>query len=100
MKLNLNELARQAKKAISDNSPAILTALGVTGTLTVAYLTSKATFKAAEIIAAEVTLREDEGDTPLDTWDKVDLVWKQYIPAAGIAAMTVAAIVGANHIST
>jgi hypothetical protein len=100
MKLKLNILAKQAKQAISDNSPAILTALGVTGTLTVAYLTGKATFKAAKILAEEEARREVDGDPQLDTWDKVDLVWKQYVPAAGIAAMTVAAIVGANHIST
>ncbi len=116
MKLKLNILAKQAKQAISDNSPAILTALGVTGTLTVAYLTGKATFKAAEIIreAQDQDCRGNEScvnghlsqgypcpkDSSMDTWDKVDLVWKQYVPAAGIAAMTVAAIVGANHIST
>lgn len=100
MKLKLNILAKQAKQAISDNSPAILTALGVTGTLTVAYLTGKATFKAAEIISKEAAIRELSNDPDLDTWDKVDLVWKQYVPAAGIAAMTVASIVGANHIST
>jgi hypothetical protein len=116
MKLKLNILAKQAKQAIADNSPAILTALGVTGTLTVAYMTGKASFKAAEIIrdAEDKDCRGNEmcvnghlseglpcpKDSSMDTWDKVDLVWKQYVPAAGICAMTVASIVGANHIST
>lgn len=100
MKLKLSILAKQAKKAVADNSPAILTALGVTGTLTVAYLTGKASFKAAEILAKETAQREVDGDPQMDTWDKVDLVWREFIPAAGIAALTVSAIVGANHIST
>jgi len=116
MKLKLSILAKQAKKAVADNSPAILTALGVTGTLTVAYLTGKASFKAAEIIRDAqnkdcagnescVNGHLSEGlpcpkDSSMDNWDKVDLVWREFIPAAGIAAMTVAAIVGANHIST
>jgi hypothetical protein len=100
MKLKLTELAKQVKQAIADNSPAILTALGVTGTLTVAYLTGKATFKAAEILSEETTRRKIDDDPELDGWDKVDLVWKQYVPAAGIAAMTIAAIISANHIST
>ncbi|QJD49770.1 hypothetical protein SEA_CLUBPENGUIN_46 [Streptomyces phage ClubPenguin] len=100
MKLKLSILTKQAKKAVADNSPAILTALGVTGTLTVAYLTGKASFKAAEILAKETAQREVDGDPEMDTWDKVDLVWREFIPAAGIAAMTVSAIVGANHIST
>lgn len=116
MKLKLSILTKQAKKAIADNSPVILTALGVTGTLTVAYLTGKASFKAAEIIR-EAERKNCEGnescvehhlaqglpcpkDPSLDNWDKVDLVWREYIPAAGIAAMTVSAIIGANHIST
>lgn len=100
MKLKLNILAKQAKKAISDNSPAILTVLGVTGTMTALYLTGKASFKAADIIRQEEELRRNADDPALDNWDKVDLVWREFVPAAGIAAMTVAAIIGANHIST
>lgn len=116
MKLKLSILTKQAKKAIADNSPALLTALGVTGTLTVAYLTGKASFKAAEIIREAqnkdcagnescVNGHLSEGlscpkDSSMDNWDKVELVWREFIPAAGIAAMTVTAIVGANHIST
>lgn len=114
--MKLNILAKQAKQAISDNSPAILTALGVTGTLTVAYLTGKASFKAAEIIreAEDKDCRGNEmcanghlsegnpcpKDSSLDNWDKIDLVWREFIPAAGICAMTIAVIIGANHIST
>jgi len=100
MKLKLSILAKQAKTAIAKNSPALLTALGVTGTLTVAYLTGKASFRAAEILAQETAQREADGDLAMDNWDKAELVWREFIPAAGIAAMTVAAIVGANHIST
>lgn len=98
--MKLGILFDQAKKAISENSPAILTALGVTGTLSAVYLTGRATFKAAEIIREAEVERETKGDPKLDNWDKIDLVWREYIPAAGIAAMTVAAIIGANHIST
>lgn len=100
MKIKLNILVKQAKKAVAENSPAILTALGVTGTLTVAYLTGKASFKAAEILAQETARRRVDGDPEMDNWDKVDLVWREFVPAAGIAAMTVSAIIGANHIST
>lgn len=98
--MKLNILAKQAKQAIANNSPTILTALGVTGTLTVAYLTGRASFKAADIIRTVEIERELNNDPKLDNWDKVDLVWQQYVPAAGVAAMTVASIIGANHIST
>jgi hypothetical protein len=98
--MKLSILAKQAKKAVADNSPALLTALGVTGSLTAMYLTGKASFKAAEILAKETAQREVDGDPEMDNWDKADLVWREYIPAAGIAALTVASIIGANHIST
>lgn len=100
MKFNLSALTKQAKKAVAANSPAILTAIGVTGTITVAYLTGKASFRAAEILAKETAQREVDGDPEMDNWDKADLIWREFIPAAGIAAMTVSAIIGANHIST
>jgi hypothetical protein len=87
---------------ITDNSPAILTAIGVTGTLSTAYLTGKASFKAGDILAREQRLRSQTIDIApiLETKEKVQLVWKLYIPAAGSAVMTTAAIVCANRIST
>lgn len=92
-------LARRAKQIAADNSPAILTALAVTGTLTTAYLTGKASFKAVEVIDKEQR-RWDENETSrlLYPKEKVEAVWKLYIPAAGTAALTVAAIIGVNQI--
>lgn len=98
--MKLNILIDRAREVVTKNSPAILTALGVTGTLTAVYLTGRATFKAAEILREEENRRTIDGDPAMDNWDKFDLVWKQYVPAAGVAAMTVASIIGANHIST
>jgi hypothetical protein len=85
-------LASRAGKFAADNSPAILTAIGVTGTLTTAYLTGKATIKAASILA--------EKSPNLEFKEKAELVWKQYIPAVGTAVVTIACIVTANRIGT
>jgi hypothetical protein len=87
--LDFQRLARQAARHVLNNSPLILTVVGVTGTLTTAYLAGKASFKAAEILA-------DEPD--LDTREQVQIVWKLYIPAATTGLITVAAIIGANRI--
>jgi len=101
--MNLSRLAKQAEKFIVDNSPLILTAIGVTGTITTALFAGRASFKAAEILAKEKQEARAVGKSA--TWDldlrsKVDLTWKLYIPAVGTGVMTVACIVGANRIGT
>lgn len=100
--MNLGGLAKQAKKLISDNSPALLTAIAVTGTLTTAYFAGKASFKAADIIREEEASRVglNEEYISFTTKEKFDLVWQEYIPAAASAALTVLAIVGVNQIGT
>ena len=45
--MNIKKIVAYTTKLLNDNSPVILTALGVTGTITTAYLAVKATFKAA-----------------------------------------------------
>ena len=106
--MNITQIAKRMEKFTLDNSPAILTAIGVTGTLTTAYLTGKATFKAAELIEEEkarLNLREklDNADPKafeLEPKDKVALVWREYVPAASMAIVTSACIISANRIGT
>jgi hypothetical protein len=91
----LTEFFKRAGKLAADNSPTILTAIGVTGTLTTAFFTGKASWQAAEMIY------EAEMDAPpLDNKEKLNLVWKLYVPAIGSAVMTVVCIVAANRIGT
>jgi hypothetical protein len=101
--MNISQMAKRAEKIVTDNSPAILTAIGVTGTITTAYLTGRASFKAAEVIKAQQfrnDLHETSPKRTMDNKDKFLLVWKLYIPAGGMAVTTVACIVMANHIGT
>jgi hypothetical protein len=95
---SLSALTRSTSRILVDNSPTILTVIGATGTLVTAYLTGKATFKAAELIR-EV---ESRAGTAEDGWpvikERGKLVWKLYIPAASTAFFTVGAIVCANRI--
>jgi len=102
----LGDLMKRFEKLVVDNSPTILTAIGVTGTLTTAYLTAQATFKAAELIYLEevrrVKLREQGDESPgyLLPKDAVKLVWKLYIPTLGTAALTMTAIICSNRINS
>lgn len=94
--MNLSRLAARAAQYANDNSPAILTALGVAGALTTAYLTGKATVKAMRIVQDE----EAEAQEILDLRTAFELTWQQYIPAAGSAAVTVACIIMANRVGS
>lgn len=107
----LTHLLSRVQKLAADNSPLILTALGVTGSLTTAFLASKASFKASEKLENERlsrSIRNKEAkrqgrdlDPPLDTIpEKAKLVWKLYIPAASSAATTIFFIVAANRVGT
>lgn len=94
------DIVKNVEKIVADNSPAILTAIGVTGTLATAYFTGTASFKAAEIIQN----REKEDGYPVEPKERLKtrtkLIWKLYIPAVGTGVLTVACIVCANRIGT
>lgn len=95
--MKIGILAKRFGKVAADNSPAILTGLGVTGTLTAVFLTGKATFKAAHILQVAEGLR-GEDQPELDFKQKFELTWKCYVPAAGSAVLAIACMVAANHV--
>lgn len=89
---HLKTAAYGIKAFTKENSPAILTGIGVSGTLATAYLAGVASFKAAR--------RLDEA-YPLDSKREMFLeVWDLYIPAAISGVVTVGCVIGANHISS
>lgn len=101
---SLVDLAKKAEKFAVDNSPLILTTVGVTGVVATAFLTGKASFKAAEVIEKEEQkLRLNSADIPrpaLTNMDKVKLTWLFYVPPFVTGTLTCAAVVGANKIGT
>jgi Family of unknown function (DUF6353) len=101
--MNLGILAKRAGRLASDNSPAILTAIGVTGAVVTAYLAGTASYKAFDVIQQAEEKRNidalhDIDVYPLEFKDKLELTWKLYVPAAASAALTVAAIICANRV--
>lgn len=99
--MNLAKLVSDAKKLVSDNSHVILTAIGVTGTITTAVLAAKASFKASKVIEeTQPEYIKGEMRHLLDTKQKTKLVWKLYIPAVVTGGLTCTCIVGANYIGT
>lgn len=94
--IRLARYAGAARKLVSDNSPAILTAVAVVGVVTTAVLVAKAAPQAHQDIQNEKSERTDE----VDIIDQVKLTYKHYIPAAVVGSATIACIIGANTVST
>jgi Family of unknown function (DUF6353) len=103
-------LLHKAKFLANENSTTILTGMGVVGTVSTAYLTGRATFKAAEIIRQEeqAILEQGSDDSTelvvvsikLTTMAKVKAVWRHYIPAFSVCSVTIACIIAANRIAS
>jgi hypothetical protein len=102
----LTQLVQRAKFLVNENSATILTGMGVTGTVTTAYLTGRATFKAAKILEKEQLLLAGEskenthGPLILTTRGKIRVVWRLYIPPVVVGASTIASIIMANRFAS
>lgn len=88
--MNLPTFVTKALQTVKSNSPEILTALGVSGVVTTAYLTSKATYKVA---------RDEDADPWASNKEKIKKYWKFYVPAGISGVVTIASIIGASKAS-
>lgn len=99
----LTGLLRQVHRVkfiLNENSTTILTGVGVAGTVGTAYLTGRASFKAANLIALERHQIETVEEETFTTPAKVKLVWSLYLPPVGVGVFTITSIVMANKISS
>lgn len=92
--MNLSGIAKQVGEKIVSNSPVLLTAIGVSGVVTTALLTARASFRAVETLG----MYDDRIDmTPREM---TELVWTEFIPPVAAGAVTVAAIIAANRVGS
>jgi hypothetical protein len=90
--MTFSSLISNVAKTLSNNSPVILTTIGITGGVTSAYLTGRASFKAATI------LNEEPMHLPLK--EKTRIVWTLYIPAVGTGIVSIVCLISATRIGT
>jgi Family of unknown function (DUF6353) len=106
MHIGLVGLANKAKFLVNDNSTTILSGVAIAGTATTAYLTGRATFKAARILEKEQLLIAAEetdnshGPRVLTTFAKIKLVWQHYIPPFVSGVTTITCIIVANKLAS
>lgn len=94
------DLINKVQKLVKDNSTAILTGVGVAGTISTSVLTGRATVKAVRMIDAEEHDAVLEHNRELELRDRIKLVWMLYIPPVATGALTITAIVMANRLAT
>ena len=94
--MKIKRVVRSLGNTIDANSPAILTGVGVAGVISTVALAIKGTTNAVYVLTEEERLRTKF----LTQREKLELVWKFYIPTAASSVLTIAAIIGSNHIST
>ena len=98
--MTMQDLAKHIERVAIDNAPAILTAVGVTGTVTTAIFAGRGAFKAAELIREKEAVEGTADDAKQRLIDRTKLTWTLYIPAVGVGSATVACILFANQIGT
>lgn len=94
--MHISVLFKRFEKVLSDNSPAILTGIGVTGTITTAYLAAKASVKAYRSLY-EVQEGAETDYTPREI---VERTWQYFVPPITTGAITCGCIIMANRVGT
>lgn len=98
--MTISDLVFRSQKLLIDNSPSILTAVGVVGTVSTALLTGQATYRYMDQLVMEGYYDPNEVRDARNRRAHFDAAWKYYVPAVGTGALTIAAILAANHIGT
>lgn len=102
--MTLKTILAAAEKFVTDNSPGILTGLGVAGTVTTVVLAGRTAFLVGMDASTQyheaVTEGEPLPEHLLDRKHIVKTYWKEFVPAGVAGAVTVTAIVMANHIGS
>lgn len=97
----MKTILHAAEKFVTDNSPGILTGLAVAGTVTTVLLTGKAAYSTGLQVAEKERKVDHKGNfIVIDRKEKIQLFYKEFIPAAISGVATVTCIIAANHIGT
>lgn len=103
--INLRPIILGVRKAVADNSPALLTAMGVAGFVTTAALAAKGSFQAAEVLKRDSDQRDvraltDSDVFPAELKEQFQMTWKYYIPAVGVGLTSALCVISAQRIGT
>lgn len=94
--MQVANLTKTVSKAVKHNSPAILTAMAIAGTVSTAILASKATVDA--IRDYDRLTRLEANDVRMEKTDIFRRYWVSYVPAVATCGVTIACMIGVNTV--
>ena len=97
MKMSFKKWLDKGMRFADKNLPTILTAIGITGMITCAVETGRATYNAMLTIN-EKSVREHRDD--FTKKEVVQATWKHYIAPVGIGVVSTACLIGGNTVNT
>lgn len=101
---NLTKIVKTSQEFVSNRSPEILTAIGITGMISTTVLAVRATPKAMQLIKRAEMEKDETGIIenvqPLTPLETVKVAWKPYIPAIATGAFSVACLIGATSVNS
>lgn len=99
--MSLKQILGAGAQLAKRNSPAILATAAGVGVITTAYLSGKASWRAADRVMDEHLKRHQDSEHIylLTNREKAKLVWKLYIPTGVSAAVTIGCIIGAQRVA-
>jgi hypothetical protein len=96
--MNLPGILHIAKKLLVDNSPTILSGVGVAGVIVTTIITTRATIKAVELMKIQPPVTDEVLSARVIRTTR--LCWKFYIPVVTTAGLTITSILGAHQIAS
>ena len=96
-KIKFKPLIKTIRSGLAKHSPAILTALGITGMIGTTVLAVKTTPKALDLIENK---KEELDKDKLTVVETVKATWKCYAPAAVTCVTSAACLIGASSVHT
>jgi hypothetical protein len=94
-----NGLVQATRAFVTNNTPAILTGIGVAGTVATGILAARASLKVGKAIAyEEADNQEYMTKTQLKNFILERKLWSHYIPAMATGSLTIVAIISANRV--
>lgn len=95
-KLNLSNISKGIRTAVTKHSPEILTGIGITGMVTTVVMAVRATPRALILIEERKEEANIDNLTPIE---KVKAAWTCYIPAAITGGLSIICLIGANSVN-
>lgn len=100
-KPNLTKIVKTTQEFVSQRSPEILTAIGITGMISTTVLAVRATPKAMRLIEeAEYKKGMSQEIVDLTPIETVKVAWKPYIPAIVTGTFSIACLIGATSVNS